>query len=631
MNSPGEWSLILQYFLLFAGALAMTWLLTPAVRAMCRRLGMVDQPSARRINRVPVPRGGGLALYLGGTCTFWIYVAVASAIGCLPAGVDVALYARLMVPGAAIVIIGFADDRWNLPAKVKLAGQLAVAFAVWAWADVGFMRLFPWLPVWGDALLTVFWIVGAVNAFNLIDGLDGLASGLALIAAIGMAGCLFLLEQGVQALMLFAFIGALAGFLRYNYNPASIFLGDCGSMFLGYFLSIVPLVFHSERSFIVSLGVPLLAMGVPIFDTVLAIVRRTLRRLINRSEGIDSANGKVMTADADHLHHRILRSVGMNQRKAAWILYGIACVLTATGMFALVLRSRSAGVWIVFVAMAAVVVFRDLARIELFDAGRLLQLYAHRHDAADRRRYGRMAVPLLVALDISIVIGVFVLSMMLLEIGFSFTAVRTVLLIYLVCIFATLVCTGSYSTVWARSTIGDYLRLSVAAAVGTAGAAALAIYVPSVPAWGWRFPVLFALLLVPALCVLRLVRGIVRDVFYSLDRRRILTLPGVSRMLVYGAGLRYQYFRRELVRSSAANSRVIVGLLDDDLMLRGHTIGGLRVLGPIALAPELVRTLKIDTVVVACELNGKRRQTVREHLSGLGVKTIYFTFTEQPL
>ena len=264
----------------FFAALALTLVLTPIVREVNRRLGMVDKPDPRRINKVPIPRGGGVALFLGLFGSFIVYILatgsrwVGSGVGTHPV--------RVTALAGILFLIGLADDKWSLPPKLKLLGQIAVAFATWFWGGLGFSTLWPALPPAVDCILTVFWIVGAVNAFNLIDGLDGLASGIALIATLGMAGSLMFVGKPDQTLFHFAFAGALVGFLRYNYNPASVFLGDSGSMLIGFLVATLPLATQTPNSFLVSVGVPMLAMGVPIFDTSLAILRRSIRHLILR-------------------------------------------------------------------------------------------------------------------------------------------------------------------------------------------------------------------------------------------------------------------------------------------------------------------------------------------------------------
>ena len=387
--------MIWPYAANFLGALFLTLVLTPIVRETNRRLGMVDKPDPRRINKVPIPRGGGIALVLGVIITISVYF-IATGRGLADMGV---VPIRLGVLAVAIAVLGLVDDKFSLSPKVKLAGQVVIAALVWFWAGLGFSDIWPRIPAWLDCTITVCWVVGAVNAFNLIDGLDGLASGIAFIASMGMAGALVFIGRPAESLSHFAFAGGLLGFLRYNYNPASVFLGDCGSMFLGFTLAVLPLGSHAPNSFLVSIGVPLLAMGVPIFDTSLAILRRSIRHLLNRGEKKD-ASGQVMTADSDHLHHRILRNVGLNQRKAAWVLYGLSLFLVAVGLVGMSLKSRAGGLWLFALTVATIVVFRDMSRIEFFDAGRLLSAVAHARDTATRRRVAQLAVPLYVFADV---------------------------------------------------------------------------------------------------------------------------------------------------------------------------------------------------------------------------------------
>ena len=243
---------ILPYGIAFLGALVLTLILTPIVREVNRKLGMVDKPDPRRINKVPIPRGGGVALFLGAVGSYLIFIHC-EGMPWLPASA-VHHTARLPLLATAIFLIGLWDDKFGMPPKVKLLGQLVIAFLVWWWVDLGFSDLWPSIPMWIDAVLTVFWIAGAINAFNLIDGLDGLASGLALIATLGMAGALMFSGRADYTSFHLAFAGALLGFLRYNYNPASVFLGDSGSMYIGFVLSTLPLAASPTATWSASLA-----------------------------------------------------------------------------------------------------------------------------------------------------------------------------------------------------------------------------------------------------------------------------------------------------------------------------------------------------------------------------------------
>ncbi len=628
-------SMILPYVLAFAVAFVTTIVLTPLVRELNRRLGMVDEPDARRINQVPIPRGGGLALMLGTVGTFFVLVRF------LPDVFQQVYIAprivRLAMLAVAMALWGLADDRMGLPPKLKLLGQTVLSVLAWGWADVGFSDLWPQLPVALDCLITVFWIVGAVNAFNLIDGLDGLASGLAMIATIGMAGVLFFLGRAELTLWHFAFIGGLLGFLRYNYNPASVFLGDSGSMFIGFILAIMPLLSHTPNSFLVSVGVPMLAMGVPIFDTALAILRRSLRHLLFRSvaNGEDeqlAGEGRVMTADKDHLHHRILRSVGLSQRKAAWVLYATALFFVAVGLVLMNLESQRAGLWLVALTVASVVIFKDIARVELYDAGRLLSHVAHDRDLGVRRRFARLAVPFYVVADIGALVAAFFLVGWIGHQGFTRTGLFLALPIRVFSTFFCLVFFRVYRTIWSRAMLSNYVRLFLACLFGAIISTVAIFYAPGTTPVLLKAKLIFFTLIPFFLMVsVRVVRDVVRDLFYAIDCARLVARKDVSRVLVYGSGLRYRAFRRELVRTASENNRIIVGLIDDDILLRGHFIGGLRVEGTIHDAPEIIVRMNVDSVVVACVMTEAWKAQVEAILAPTGVKVTFFNFKEQEL
>ena len=623
---PEMMKALVPYVTCFAGALVLTLVLTPLVREMNRRLGMVDKPDPRRINKVPIPRGGGLALVVAVTVSFALFIVFSGR----PAmtGFSDGHFLTLGILAVVMSLVGLADDKFSLSPKVKLLGQVLVAALAWWLGGIGFKDLWPWLPTWLDCLLTVAWIIGAVNAFNLIDGLDGLASGLAFIAVLGMAGSLVFSGRASSTYFYFAFAGGLLGFLRYNYNPASVFLGDCGSMFIGFTLAVLPLCSHEPDSFLVSVGVPLLAMGVPIFDTSLAIIRRSIRHLINKGE--NAAEGEVMTADADHLHHRILRSLGLNQRKTAWALYALALFCVAVGLVGMSLKSHSAGLWLLAVTVAAVVIFKDMARVELFDAGRLLSSVARAHDTSTRRKIARLSTPLYLLADVVVLALSVIIVKWALDGSLDRRTFMTLIPIHVTATFLFLVLFNAYRTVWSRAMLSNYMRLVVACMFGAVLGSAVIYYLPRNPhAIPLKSIVLFyALLTTVGTIMTRTVRNVVRDLFYAIDCGRLIGRKDVSRILVYGSGLRYRTFRRELVRTTAANTRIIVGLIDDNLLIRGQYIGGVKVLGTLLEAREIINKVNADTVVVACEISPEWMKIVRQTLEPTGVKITYFTFSE---
>ena len=622
-------ALTAPYWTLFLGTFLLALILTPLVRAMNRRLGMVDVPSARRINKTPIPRGGGVAVILS--------FAVATAVFVLFSGKPISpaikdqIYWRMLILSFGIGALGFVDDKVGLKPIIKLLGQIAVASLAFFWCHVGFRSFFPMMPVWLDFPLTVFWITGAINAFNLIDGLDGLASGLAVIAALGMAGALFFVNSPGQIFLHLAFVGAVLGFLRYNFNPASVFLGDTGSMFLGFFLSTMPLLTRAGGSFLVGVGVPLLAMGVPIFDTALAIVRRTVRAVLrHETQSEDTAGLQVMQADVDHLHHRLLRKF-VSQRKTAWLIYALAAFLVLVGIGVVALQDRAAGLFIIAFIVGTVIVVCDMSRVELWDAGRLADAVAHNHTEHRHRHYPRLSVPLLVLADVMLLSLSWYATMVVLKIKPTPQSFHTLLPLRVIPVFFALVVFRSYSTVWNRAMLSNYLRLIIAVGGGVLLSSSITLLMGYQEGRTLAFPVVHFGWSLSLLIVVRSVRPFLRDWFYFVNTRGLSEDAAISRVLVFGAGLRYRAFRRELVRKLHQERRIIVGLVDDDILLRGKFIGGIRIDGPHMDAKRIVSETRADSVVIACELSPERFRSVVDIFKQCGVKVSYFGFSETAL
>lgn len=256
------------YAFTFLAALAVTFILTPAVKNFAVQIGAVDKPDARKVHHGLVPRLGGLAIYVG----FMVSVILTVGFTYEMTGI--------MIGATCLVFVGIADDIVSLPAKVKLLGQILSAAVLVIffdvnidWIDLPYVGIIEF-PLFISIPLTIFWIIGFINTVNLIDGLDGLAAGIATIASIAIALLAFQMGQWVSAAAMVAMTGACLGFLQYNFNPAKIFMGDTGSMFLGYVIAAVSVMGSMKTAAAAVLIVPLVALAVPITDTVLAIVRR---------------------------------------------------------------------------------------------------------------------------------------------------------------------------------------------------------------------------------------------------------------------------------------------------------------------------------------------------------------------
>lgn len=320
------------YAFTFLVALAVTFVLTPVVKNFAIRIGAVDKPDARKVHHGLIPRLGGLAIYVG------FMVSVIATIGFTYEMVGI------MVGATFLIAVGIADDVYSLPPKVKLLGQIiaaAIPVVIFniniEWIDVPRLGII-YLPEIISLPLTIFWIIGFVNTVNLIDGLDGLAAGIATIASIAIALLAFQMGQWVAAAAMVAMTGACLAFLQYNFNPAKIFMGDTGSMFLGYIISAVSVMGSMKTVATAVLIVPLLALTVPITDTLLAIVRR-------KSSGVP-----IFSPDKNHLHHRLLAK-GLNQKQVVLVMYALTAFFSCT---ALIVIHLSLWIGIAIVAIALV-------------------------------------------------------------------------------------------------------------------------------------------------------------------------------------------------------------------------------------------------------------------------------------
>jgi len=305
-----------QAFLGFGLAMAIVWALTPVVGEVARRMGAVDQPGGRKIHQVATPRLGGIAIYFG---------MIVPSLFLLSGDQTV----RGILLGASLVtLVGFLDDYRGLPPMVKLAGQSLVALLV-AFFGVRTQTLsIPLVGIvdldWMSIPFSVLWIVAIMNIVNFIDGMDGLAAGVCAISAVTfaiIAVSLGRIDMGILAAIV---AGGTLGFLWHNFHPATIFMGDSGSMLLGFMLGAVSLQGFLKGVATVALVIPLLVLGIPIFDTGFAI----LRRMKNRQP--------IYVADRGHLHHRFA-NIGYSQRQTVLILYswsGMMSVLALALVFA---------------------------------------------------------------------------------------------------------------------------------------------------------------------------------------------------------------------------------------------------------------------------------------------------------
>jgi UDP-GlcNAc:undecaprenyl-phosphate/decaprenyl-phosphate GlcNAc-1-phosphate transferase len=335
------------YFTLFLIATIASLVTTPLIRRLCQRYKLLDVPlDGRRIHRTAVPRLGGIALYI--SCLFalsllWFWDNLLTQ---TLSGMKSEIL-TLLIPATLVLLLGAYDDLRGANAVVKFIGLGLIAtlfYAMGGRIDALSIPLFGsvHLPVLVSFIVTVVWLVGIANAFNLIDGLDGLASGAALFASLVILGVSVSQDRPLTIVVALVLCGALAGFLRYNFNPASIFLGDSGSLFTGFLLAALSVLGTQKATTAVAIVVPILAFGFPVVDTTMTMGRRLLSRK------------PVFQGDTEHIHHMLLAR-GWSQRRAALVLYGV-CLLF--GLLALIFPATGSKLtgFMMFVISVAVII-----------------------------------------------------------------------------------------------------------------------------------------------------------------------------------------------------------------------------------------------------------------------------------
>ena len=316
--------LIVCVMMALMAALIVSFLTTPVVKSFAYKVGAIDVPKdARRMHHVPIPRLGGLAIFIGFIVSILLFVDVRRD----------AQMQSILLGAVVIVVLGVVDDIMALPAMFKFVVQIAAALipalngvVIQAFSNPNiFSDNLYWVLGKLSIPFTVLWIVAITNSVNLIDGLDGLANGVSAISATSMLVIAILVSEGQVAVVMAALVGACVGFMPYNMNPAKMFMGDTGATFLGYILATMSIQGLFKFYAVISFAVPFLILGLPIFDTAFAFIRRI-------------AHGQSpMHADRGHIHHRLI-DMGLNQKQAVATLYVISAIL---GLSAVVLTTSN--------------------------------------------------------------------------------------------------------------------------------------------------------------------------------------------------------------------------------------------------------------------------------------------------
>jgi UDP-GlcNAc:undecaprenyl-phosphate/decaprenyl-phosphate GlcNAc-1-phosphate transferase len=554
--------------LAFATAFALATILTPLVRAFARRIGMVAVPKTDRWHKKPTAMLGGAAIWLTVVICYFFFI---------PRTV---YGTQILLASTFLFFVGLVDDLIHIKPYQKLIGQiLGSAFVVYYGLSL------PWTgSILVNMALAIFWLIGITNAINLLDNMDGLASGIAVIAA-GFLGWSFVNSGQInEALIMLLFAGALVGFLVYNSNPASIFMGDCGSMFVGFFLASTALVNVSggrSRSFLPVLVVPILVLFIPIFDTTFVTV---LRKLSGRAA---SQGGR------DHTSHRLV-ALGMSERHAVWMLYGFAAL---SGVLAiLVQRAR------LDVSLAAIAVFTILLTllgvylggVKVYDqseettALKEKPLYVFLVDVSYKRRIFE------VLLDVVLIILSYWAAY---AINFPPTSpawnlfIRTLPVLVFIKMSVFLVM-GVYRGLWRYTSMSDLIVFAKAVAVSSVVSLIVLLFAFRFAGFSRKVFVIDAVLMLLFLAGSRMAFRVFRQILPAVGTRN------GRRVLIYGAGDGGELLLREL-RNNRELNLAPIGFLDDDPAKSGKVIHGLRVFGGNGDLGTVCSQHEVDEVVIS--------------------------------
>ena len=559
-----------NYYIILLVSFALATLLTYAVREAAHKFGFVAKPKSDRWHKRPTAMLGGVAIYLTVIISYLLFV---------PKDSD----SMVILAGSSVLfLVGLIDDILQIKPYQKLIGQfIGVAMVV------GFGLVLPWTNYEVlNIAITCFWLIGITNAINLLDNMDGLSAGIAAIAAISLAAGFGASGQFDEMSFLLAFIGALGGFLVFNFNPASIFMGDCGSMFVGFLLSSAVLltdVGGRSRGLVSILAVPALILFVPIFDTTFVTV---LRKIWGR---------KASQGGRDHTSHRLV-ALGLSERSAVLLLYGLAFFAGLISFFVRELEpTRSIALILIFTLLLTIIGVY-LAKVQVYEEQQeelALQnkaAFGFLLNLSHKRRIFE------VVLD-AILIGLayyaaYILILGAFENSENWSLFRKSLPILIVLkLFAFLV-VGVYRGIWRYTSIRDFVTFLKAVAFGSILSVLALLLLFRFEHYSRTVFIVDAILMLLALAGSRMAFRLFRQILpmgFSGDQRRVL---------IYGAGDGGEMVLRELKNNPEWNYQPI-GFLDDNPLKEGKVINGLKVYGGDDALKKVCRDNEIHEILIS--------------------------------
>jgi UDP-GlcNAc:undecaprenyl-phosphate GlcNAc-1-phosphate transferase len=564
---------LLHYVRGFGIALVASLLFTFVVRTLARRFKLVAKPRADRWHKKPTALYGGVGIFLA----FLASTLTMREVPHIPGG------NLLVLCAGGMFVLGLVDDAIHLKPYAKLVGQIFFCTALTMFG----LRLH-WLPsAVLDQALTIFWLVGITNAINLLDNLDGLAGGVSAICALYLVYFCHVAGFGSVALMAAIFAGAVIGFLVFNFNPASIFMGDCGSLFLGFFLGAVTLVSNSggmRRNIVAVLAVPVLLLLIPIIDTTLVTISRRM------------AGRPVSQGGRDHTSHRLV-ALGLSERAAALTLWTVAGL---SGAVAVAVRNSS---WMIGALLVPTFFIGCMVFATFVGGVKVYQSVADERDSS-----GRAFLPTLadftykrrvfeVLCDVAVIVIAYYGAFLLRFDGELMTPYYQLFLsslpMVIVLQLGAFLALGLYAGLWRYTSMSDLTTQLRAVGGGWIVSTLAIVFVYRLESVSRSVLIMDAMLLTLGVCGTRISFRLLRT-----WAARFQPDTTGRRVLIYGAGDGGELLLRELMQNRELGLNP-VGFVDDDPQKEGRLIHGVRVLGSLERLVELVGREKVDEVVIS--------------------------------
>ncbi len=563
----------MKYLVLFSAAFCISFFLTPAVKAVAKRLGIVARPKEDRWHKDVIPLLGGVSLYAAFLIPYLIFVRKAGD----PIG--------LVIGVTAIFILGLIDDIIGLTPQAKIVGQIICASLA-----IIFGVVINIIPFAAFAIpLTILWIVGISNSFNLLDNMDGLSCGVAAIASLVLFLCSLLLHNYEVALISLVLSGAALGFLPHNIYPAKIFMGDCGAMFLGFTLASLAIAgtWKQASNLFIVLLMPILALAVPIFDTAFVAITRKM-------DGRALAKG-----GKDHASHRLV-FLGLPEKKAVLTLYAISIVFGLAALASLYLKIYVSAIIITLLLISFFAFGTFLGRSlplkkeKSKAASGAAPYYKNESDLIDAVIKYKRAV-LEIVCDFCLICIAYISSYIIRYEGiidhFNFGLIARSLPFIIVIKLGAFYISGVYGNIWRYIGLSELLNIVKGVILGSIGSILLILVMFRFEGFSRMIFILDAMILLILVSGVRIAFRLFREhIFVSLETRG-------KNILIMGAGDAGDAFLREIRKNRGLNYRP-VGFIDDDLSKLGRRIQGIPVLGARADIPNLVREKAIVEVVI---------------------------------